>query len=66
MSNDKVLNLNKFRKAKQKREEKRKADENAIRHGRNKQERQEQQKKADKAQREHEGHKLSPDEPPKT
>lgn len=58
MSEDNILNLNRFRKAKEKAEKKKEAQSNRLRHGRSKAERQEEHDKEQRAKRKHEGHKL--------
>ena len=52
------VNLNRFRKQKTRAEQKARADQNAIKHGRSKAEKQLDRAKADKAKRDLDGHQT--------
>lgn len=54
----KPVNLNQFRKQKERAEKKARADENAVKFGRSKADKQLDRARADKARRDHEGHEV--------
>lgn len=54
----KIVNLNQFRKAKNRAEKKRAGDENAVKFGRTKAEKKLEEAKVEKLHRDHNGHKI--------